>query len=96
VRLWAAGLMARPGRGEKQPPRHHAEILRPVGFGFQNPMMTQCLEARAVQQALNAVDGIEPLGIELVGDDAALVMDHNSRVMSLVPSLDKERSRQTK
>ncbi len=63
--------------GEKDAPRHHAEILVPIGEGFGMAMVADVAEARLLQQLGDAVACIEAFGIKLVGDYTHLVVDNN-------------------
>ena len=68
---------ARRLAGQKQPVRHHAEILIAGRIRRQQRMKADIGETGAGQQRVEALFRIEPLGIELIGDDAALGMDHD-------------------
>ena len=61
--------------GEKDAPRHHAEILIAIGKGFGVAVMADVAEAGLLQQLGDAVACVKPLGIELVGDHTHLVVD---------------------
>ena len=63
--------------GQEQPVRHHAEILVARRIRRQQLMEAEIGKAGAAQERFEALFRIEPFGIELVGDDAALGMDHD-------------------
>ena len=60
---------------EQDAPRHHAEVLVAVGQRLGVAVMADVAEAGLLQQLGDAVARVEPLGIELVGDHAHLVVD---------------------
>ncbi len=60
--------------GQQDAARHHAEILVAVGQRLGVAVVAHVAEAGLLQQLADALARIEPLGIELVGDHAHLVM----------------------
>jgi len=63
--------------GQEQPVRHHSEILIARGIRRQQRVERDICETGAEQQRLEALFRVEPLGVELIGNDAALGVDHN-------------------
>ena len=74
------GAVRQPARsarrlaGHEQPVGHHAQILVAVRIRRQQRMKADIGEPGAGQQRFEALLRIEPLGIKLVGDNAALGM----------------------
>ncbi len=66
--------------GEQDAPRHHAEVLVAVGQRLGVAVMAHVAEAGLLHQLGDALARVEPLGVELVGDHAHLVVhDHLAR-----------------
>ena len=71
--------MRRVGR-QQDAARHHAEVLVAVGQRLGVAVVAHVAEAGLLQQLADAFARVEPLGIELVGDHAHLVVhDHFAR-----------------
>ncbi len=62
-------------RRKQQAARHHAEILVAVGQRLGVAVVADVAEAALLEQLGDAVARVEALGVELVGDDAELVVD---------------------
>ena len=70
----------RPIGRQQQAARHHAEVLVAVGQRLGVAVMADIAEPGLLQELADALARIEPLGVELVGDDADLVVhDHLAR-----------------
>ena len=65
--------LRRVGR-QQDAARHHAEILVAIGQRLGVAVMADVAEAGLLQQLADAFARVEALGVELVGDDAELVV----------------------
>jgi hypothetical protein len=83
------GQLRRVG-GQENAARHHAEVLVALGVGLGVAVVAHVAEARLLHQLGDAFARVEPLGVELVGDHAHLVVhDHLARDQPLAVLADR-------